>query len=310
MTLGELAKQLESQGDQHLDLVRTSRLYRFPKGYIDWRSLSGVVAFCLANYQKPAPDLASKLNAYRTALWFVQDAPVYCVSTKLLRAFEESDVEQKSELLADLKPPLPTFMLLFPQNAIRTPEGGNLDYAIVHLSEREYPERSHGIAFGFEVPYLQHEHTRNLHWLAVDSKEVVWFSGCGLYEDGTVYQSDEQVGALCTTLTDRAFLRTMRSVVLQCLLALTYVPELCESEPTQQCALSVVPKKGHIKQVTRQPRWLGKEYNPSRESVPPRGSSSTPVRKHWRRGHWRRVVIGARADNRRKWVWIQPVEVG
>jgi len=84
----------------------------------------------------------SRLNASRTSLWFVQDAPIYCLNTELLRAFEQSDVEQNSRLLADLRPPLPTFILLFPQNSITTPEGGVLDYCVVHLSDMDHPEYS------------------------------------------------------------------------------------------------------------------------------------------------------------------------
>ena len=306
MTPHELAKLLEADKNPILELVRTHRPYKTPKGFMDWRALSAIVALCLDMYSDQSQDLASRLNASRTALWFVQDAPMYCLNKELLRAFEQSDVEQNSGLLADLRPPLPTFILLFPQNSIKTPEFGVLDFCVVHLSDVEHPEYSIGEAFGIEVPYLKHEHDRNLHWSGVDTKEVVWFSGCGLKDDGRVIHSRRDLGEEKTTDQDHDFLSKIRSVILQCILTLTYAPELLEKEPVKVGTTRKYGMRLDHEPTWRYPRWLGKEYSTHSSS---NGGTHASPRSHWRAGHWRRVVVGSRELQERKWVWIQPVLV-
>lgn len=311
MTIQEVARLLEQKEDPLMLMVRQVKPYHIPKGYMRWENLSAIVALslaCMKANKAPSNDLASWLNVARTALWFVQDAPLYCLSNQLLRSFDESDVHESPYLFADLRPPLPTFMVLFPQNSIRTPEGTPVDYCIVHLADREHPERSRGDGYGFKVPYLEHEHDRNLHWSAIDQKETCWFSGMGLEADGTIRSSDEQVGGCAISPAEADFLRRMRSLILQCLLTLTYRPDLLDDSPAEAQPAS---RKGQSSRERSQasvmhPRWLGKEYK--RPASTGKGNHASP-KEHWRRGHWRRVVVGARELNQRKWAWIEPTFV-
>ena len=83
---------------QRVALVRRERPYRIPKGFIRWEILSGIVAMGLRQWEARNPkDQATWLNCARTALWFVQNAPIYCLSTNLLRCFEKTEVEEHPE---------------------------------------------------------------------------------------------------------------------------------------------------------------------------------------------------------------------
>ena len=144
MTLYEFASLLSDCSETAL--VRRERPYKLPRGYLRWEVLSAIVggnvaAFCNKNVTvQLSRDQASTLNMYRTVLWFVQDAPLYCISKEMLREFQETDILEQDYLLADLEIAVPTFMLVLPENAIHTPEGANVPYFLVHVSARNHPE--------------------------------------------------------------------------------------------------------------------------------------------------------------------------
>lgn len=313
----EIRKFLESHNDKHLKLVQKERPYKIPSGYMYWKNVCGIIGYFLLNYHPESfheLDPLVQMCVYRTVLWFVQDAPVYCISTELLGAFEETDIEDKPDILVDLKPPLPTFMLLFPQGAVCPPPpqgavcpslGVSLNYVIVHLSDNEYPERSSGSAYGFDVPCLQHPQKQVLHWSGLDNNGQLWTSGSILNEQGKI------ITAPTVDIEGHLFRKKVGSIILQCLLAFTYTPELVTQD---QAEGSAQPSKGFHKQrqkqtLTRTPRWLGKDYTPPPTITGGGGSNHASPRSHWRRGHWRRVVVGARLDQQRKWSWIQPTRV-
>lgn len=308
--LSQFSRLLHQRQDPVLQIVRRERPYRIPKGYMHWDTLSAIVAISLASLDPSQPqpsDLASLLNINRLGLWFVQGAPLYCISTPLLRAFEQTDIHEKQSLLEDLNPPLATMLLLFPANSIKTPDGAPLDFAVVHLADKRWPQLSTGEACGFKVPYLDHEHEINVHWSGISADETCWFSGMGLKHDGTILTSDEQLGSSVCTAEDRAFLAKMRSIILQCLLGLTYRPDLFENEPIPSSGgAGRKHKPSHQKERgPLYPRWIGKHYS---KPIPAGVGSHASPREHWRKGHWKRVAIGVGRIERR-WVWIEPTFV-
>lgn len=297
----------ESHPDR-IDFILQERPYKIPKGFMSMGEIAAITALMIGACGDRRCDQASALNAWRTALWFVQDAPIYLLSTSLLRAFEASDVHDQSKLFANLEIPLPTFMVLLPENAVKTPDGANVDYFIVHAAHAEHPEWSRGNAYGISIPYFNHDHTINLHWSPIDSKQTAWFSGMGLHPDGRIEQSEDQLGSDPTTTKDKEFLAKMRSLMLQCLLSLRYAPQLTE-EP--EAATKKTPGKN--KQPPkfskyRAPRWLGKSYK-LKSFTPQSGQQRKSPRGHWREGHDRRVPVGPGRE-RREWRWIEPTFVG
>lgn len=139
--LSDVLKTLEEAVPENIALVRQDMPYQIPKGFMPWDKLSILVGASLefTNGQNPgAPDTATYLHNHRLALWFLQRAPIYAMRLDLLRAFQQTDIDWDPSLLADLNPPLSTFVVLFPNNAIITAEGYPLDFAVVHLADREH----------------------------------------------------------------------------------------------------------------------------------------------------------------------------
>lgn len=303
MKLKEIARILEEIQLPLLTLIRKERPYRTPKGFIKWEVLSAILACCIANRDDPRIDRASRLNSYKCALWFVQDAPIYALSPSLLQAFLDSDVLDQRDLLTEFKPPLRTFMILFPQGGIRTPEGSHLDWGVVHFADENEPKYSIGSAHGITVPYFVHEHEKNLHWSGVCDDEICWFSGSGVTRSGELIHSDEQHGANQVSEADQKFLAQMRSITLQCLLALSFAPELIELEaPTSKNG-----KNSYKPQATRSVRWLGKNYSYKRKASNSQGRKSP--RGHWRKAHSRRVAVGKNREGR-EWRWFPANWIG
>lgn len=92
----------------------------------------------------------------------------------------------------------------------------------------------------------------------------------------------------------------MRSIALQCLLAMTYRPDLLSTEELPSTHRR--PLRPGQQDTVRHPRWLGKDYR--RPKAVSKGGFHASPRKHWRKSHWRRVPIG-KGRLERKWVWIE-----
>lgn len=312
MKLKEIAKFLENGSPEIkslINLIRTERPYRTPKGFIRWETLSAILACCIVSRDSPTLDAASRFNSYKCALWFVQDAPLYALSPGLLQAFLDSDVLDQRELFREFDPPLKTFMVLFPQGMVKTPDGSHLDWGVVHFADIKNPLGSTGDRFGITVPYFEHDHDVNLHWSGVCDDQTVWFSGSGLSRDGELIHSDDEHGRDKVTEADREFLAQMRSLTLQCLLALSFSPDLVEVEAIQpQPRINQGTRSKPSHPVTRQVRWLGKNYSYKRRA----GCFSNgrkPPRGHWRKAHSRRVAVGKNREGR-EWRWFPANWVG
>jgi hypothetical protein len=305
----EIVRLYAEQNPEKVQFILKERPYKIPKGYLHMSEIASLVGLMVGACGNPSYDQASALNAWRTALWFVQDAPIYLLSTSLLRAFEASDVHDQNKLFANLEIPLPTFMVLLPENAIHSPDGGCVDYFVVHVSHVDRPEWSRGSAYGITIPYLQHDHPVNLHWSTIDTNQTAWFSGMGLYEDGRIEQTDGQLGANPTSPADKEFLAKMRSLMLQCLLSLRYAPQLLEeTETTTRQATGKNKPTTQPKAKYRLPRWLGKGYKVKSPTTQCGAKRKSP-RGHWREGHDRRVPVGPGREGR-EWRWIEPTFVG
>ncbi|MEG4803550.1 hypothetical protein QUB63_22575 [Microcoleus sp. ARI1-B5] len=73
-----------------LKQIRADRTYKMPQGYINWQILSGIVAIAVSTCDRDYAnaDVSAFLHSYRTALWFAQDAPLYCLNSELIEAFD------------------------------------------------------------------------------------------------------------------------------------------------------------------------------------------------------------------------------
>lgn len=125
MSLSELLKSVETLPTW--PLLR-SLAYQMPKGYYPWRVLGGIGAVALAS-ARGEHDHSTRLTVAGCQEWCKAQWPLYCISTSLLRNFEQTDVSDLEKLIPDdWEPPLPGFLLALPENAVRSPAGFPVPY--------------------------------------------------------------------------------------------------------------------------------------------------------------------------------------
>ena len=317
LSLSSYCRLIEETQPELVETVR-ARPYKMPKGYISWHQLSALVAMYLAvvkagiGHRNP-DDLPTEIAALRMTQWFLQDAPLYCLSTDLLRAFENADLSNVFELFQGFETSLPTFLVALPNNAVRTVEGSTLSFLCVHVSERDRPELSVAEGYGLKVPYLDHDGQMHVHLSSMDSIGVTLISGLTVAQEGRLYDSGQIMSAQDLSASDISDANRMKKIALQCLLALAYSPELFdESDGFSSVTRGTSQHRKQKHPSTRSPRWLRSPVSqPGRRSR--QGGSHASPRPHWRSAHERRVPVGPRAKNERKVVrigptWVNPIE--
>ncbi|MEY3334019.1 MAG: hypothetical protein RLZZ176_2322 [Cyanobacteriota bacterium] len=288
--------------------IRAERNYQTPKDYISWEELSGMVGLALStcDVEFANVDFSSFVHSHRMSLWFVQDAPLYCITPELFAAFDNTDVLHKPGALAGWSPSLPTFLVALPKGLESS--SGDIDYLLVHCTNDQHPEWETGTWKDIQIPDIQ---TENLHfdWSTISTKETVWMSSCQVADNGNiVYNDNNNLGRNSIDQADRVFIERVRNLVLNILLSLEYSPtlntEISAGELVTKSQGFAIIKNSNI----RRARWLGKGYQ-TKSDITKSGTHSSP-HTHWRRGHWR--VLEPSTDN--KWkqskrIWIEPVLV-
>jgi len=286
--------------------IRADRSYKMPRKYINWETISALVSVVLSKYHDGG-DKSTYIHNSKLALWFVQDAPIYCLTQEIVEAFDRTDVLHKPQIMMNWKPSLPSFFLALPEH-FATPDGGKIDYLLVANTSPEHPEWHQGQWKHGEIEEKL-ELTENLfHICTVDSNETVWTLVMRIDDKGNlVYDKNADFGSAKLSFADREFLETIRNLVLNVMLAIEHTPELfatvTESETTKSKGFGSNPKT----QLVRFPRWVGKNYQSKSESSNP-SSIRGSVRSHWRRGHWRVLEAGERWKQSKR-IWIEPVFV-
>lgn len=177
--------------------IRGDRTYKMPPNYIKWHILSGIISVALSSctVEYLRVDLSAFIHSYRTALWFIKDAPIYCLTQQLIIAFDQTDALAKPGILRGWQPSLPSFLLAIPKGLIHTPDGTEVDYLTVSCSDCDYPSWNYGKWSNIEIKPFALKHSRYLQLCTVDSYETVWPSGTGVKSDGTlIYDENENFG--------------------------------------------------------------------------------------------------------------------
>jgi len=297
-----------------LKQIRGDRTYKMPPNYITWHTLTGILAVALSScgseYAKV--DISAFIHSYRTSLWFIKDAPIYCLTEQLIEAFDNTDALAKPYVLKDWQPSLPTFLLAIPKGLINTPEGGEVDYLTISCSSCDFPEWNSGKWHNIEIQPFSLDHDRYFQICTVDSNETVWTSGTAVNCDGTlIYDETESVGKHIISSEDRVFLQRIRNLAINVLLTLEFAPSLLTSVTDSD----IKTKSKGFKPIDRSssnikyPRWLGKNYPKFSVLSAEKGTHLSPY-SHWRQGHWRVLESGhGKRWRDSKRLWIQPVWV-
>ena len=213
-----------------LKQMRNERTYKMPPNYIDWQILSGIAAIALStcSIDYARIDISAFLHSYRTALWFAQDAPLYCLTTEIIEAFDRTDALHKPSIFANWQPSLPTFMLAIPKGLIRTPDGGEIDYLTISCSDSEHPQWNRGKWKQVQIEPFSLKHNLYFQICTVDSNETVWTSGTAILSEGCaneeggalMYDESSSIGKHILSAADKEFVQRIRNLVINILLAL------------------------------------------------------------------------------------------
>ena len=328
----------EKSNKQLLGDIREEMNYRMPSEYISWQVLSQVIGIALStcelSYAKT--DISAFLHSYRIALWFAQNAPVYCLTRELIEAFDRTDALHKPGIMCGWQPSLPTFLLAIPKGAINTPDGAYLDYLTVSCSDFNHPEWNSAKWRNFTIEPFNLKYPLHFQFCTVDSKETVWTSGTAIDEGGNtlIYDENSNIGRNTLTPEDRVFIQRLRNLVLNIILTLEFLPALVSDIEKKDL---VTPKGfgeslSKCKALDRLPRWLGKNFCITKSDSLEKSeeteeieeikqqqteieqneisrSHSSPI-AHWRKGHWRVLESGEgkRWKNAQR-IWIKPIYV-
>ena len=306
-------KAFEQVNKDLLAKIRIDRTYKMPPNYINWQILSGIVAIaistCSPDYAKI--DVSAFIHSYRTALWFAQNAPIYCLTPEIIEAFDRTDALHKPSILAGWQPSLPTFMLAIPKGLIYTPEGGKIDCLTVSCSDSIRPEWNRGRWKNIEIEPFNLKHSLYFQICTIDTQETVWTSGTAIGLDGAlIYDETSSIGKHTMSVADKEFVQRIRNLVINILLALEFSPSLL-TDATE--AEAKAKSKGFANKQTsssaRYPRWLGKNYQSKSVLSAAKGTHCSPC-THWRRGHWRLLESGeGKRWKEARRLWIEPVLV-
>lgn len=300
-------------GNNELYKILLRKKYKIPNNYIQWQDLAALISMNAPLFNDNRLDRAQQFTSHRMALWVVHDSPIYCLDSKLLEKFQQTDIEDESLIFRDLIPqiPLHSLMLLLPKKTIVSPDGGYVDFLNIHCSDVRHPELSTGDKYGLRPYYLKPEHDVILHFGCVDTKATIWFSGWGINEaDGKVFQKPISLGTAKILPEDNNFIRQMQSLVMQCLMFLCFEkPEIDNVTFKDTINITGFSSTKEPKEKCFYPRWLRESKKEKLEvrHIKKIDSHSSPS-PHWRRGHWRRTAVGkGKVD--RKWNWIKPTFV-
>jgi hypothetical protein len=256
---------LEDVKKDLLKEIKGDRTYKMPPNYINWHILSGIIGVALSSctLEYIRSDLSAFIHSYRTALWFIKDAPIYCLTQQLIEAFDQTDAICKPGILRGLQPSLPTFLLAIAKGLIHTPDGAEVDYLTVSCSDCEHPEWNYGKWGNIEIKPFNLKHDRYFQICTVDSLETVWTSGTAVKSDGTlIYDENENLGKHTISADDKVFLQRIRNLVINVLLTLEFVPALLADVTDSKIKIKSKKFMPIYRSLSnaRYPRWLGKNY--------------------------------------------------
>ncbi len=295
-------KMLRHQAEPLASHIIEDRPYRTPKSYPHWQELASTIALSFSE----TTSKATLIHNHSCGLWLSQNAPMYTVSTELLRHFEKTDLplHPNNSLLQTIAFPLSSILVLFPSNAIKTPDGGCLDWAIVRLDDANTPEFNSGHYRGlnFELLSHQNEYPRSFYWSSIDTKNINWYGGAWIKEDGSLLIKQSVLGEIPLNEHDHQFTHHIRLLCLQLFFAACFEPSLSADSPHHHntTAASQSPRKNRS--------WTPRALSlPEKKTTAGKRAATTHAspRAHWRRGHWRNQAIGE-GRQQRKLTWIKP----
>lgn len=300
----------------------TQRQYSNPRGYQKFEQvIQMVIAHIYSVYHLPWESLNSHLtisNALALIFQIAQtQAPIYWLSASLLETMLQTDLPK---WIYGMKRPVQLGMLILPENTIYTPDREPVDYiAFRHTLAGEAPPSINFNNQRIEIAANKYDY---ITCATTTRSGTVYITNFGLQlseEDDALnhgepnFQSYDELGIQLDKDAENNFLRLMESIIVQTLLLMQLQPQIVTSGSSSHSAPGVGFGKSKQQKEPHEiwtPNWIGKDYRRRQTQVDATGTEThASLRPHWRRGHFRRVVVGKRELNQREWRWLEPVYV-
>ncbi len=315
----EILKTFEKHSKYLIKAIRTERDYQIPKGYISWTKLSAIAGLALSTcgLEYARVDLFAFNHSHHLALWFAQDAPLYCITSSLFEALDNTDALHKPKVFTGWKPSLPSLLIALPKGILTSPTG-EVDYLVICCSDPEHPEWELANWNQIQIPELFSKET-HFEVATVDRAQTVWFSSTIVTPEGNLIYKQLNQGKH-HNFRDRQFIERIRNLTINILLFLQYSSDFTndsvdENEASDNEVVIKKPKgftlvKSDRPSNVRRVRWLGKDYERKQGKHESLGGTHASPYYHRRKGHWRVLE----AEDGKPWknskrIWIEPTEV-
>jgi hypothetical protein len=305
-------KQLRRQAIESAEYkALIKRRYRDPEGYGKHKEVMlDIVTNLMMGFQITEDTWNHSQNSSRTCTalvqeWYMEKSSSYWLDQNLFEAFQRTDIPEK---IGDLKQVIPSGLIMLPKG-LRTPEGENLKWIV--FAHRLKQEPAGLIRLGKMVFHGQPQDYDFVAWAAITPSTTVY---ANLFKVDHAEQPELLDGGwlgVQNAIADveQEFIRQVTSIVIQTLLIAQIEPQLLEAESTiQGKRQGGFSKRNQDKWLS--PNWIGRNYTPRKPSAKASVTTGRQLPFHWRRGHFRRVVVGERSQNQREWRWVQPYPVG
>ena len=297
------------------------RLYRNPKGYIEYETVTFQMARLLFSYQLYDGNFFEQDFTHRNSLVILNQAyqsdfASFWLNDNLFDAFYNTHLPTS---IGQIKRVVPVGLLFLPPK-IRNPDGLLVKWIIFY----------HRLAHESFLPIVLPKGT--LHFISEQKDTLSWIT---ILDDGTQYgvnrkleineqqidYEDEDMyiseilryqGNNIDTESEKEFSDKITELLIQTLLYLQLRPSEAELIVKAQLSQSLNPQKIKNTKQKLNPIILGQSYQAKTEATY-RHSVQSGIRKspitHWRRGFYRRQPYGSREKTQHKLIWIEPVLV-
>ena len=276
--------------------------YRSPKGYPNTQNIAVNLASQVIIAEqyvegKLPKDLAHTAESAATQIFLYaakkaeqELVPCYWLASELAESLIETDIPDN---WTGLKPFINSGFLLLPQNCIKYSGFGETE-SIDWLYFEVRTDRSK----------INSE-------LDNDEPAILWTSGSNRLSVffGTINLTDKFLIDDSLSEKDKKIVKQVNKLLLNTMLVLNYKPELLDKPESESKGVGFGNAGKLPSNFSRNPVWIGKVYEKSREYSKPINRLVREPREHYRRGHWARRRHGTREKWQYQWHWIEPTVV-
>ena len=266
--------------------------YKLPKPYPLWRKVleQGAITLLASHSATETNDYSLHSHAESWRELVHEKTPLYCISKDIIRDFQQTDITEGEPFFPkDWIPKILRFVAVFPDSVIKDCENNGIVMAFVEAFSR--------------VPKDLAMFSKGVMITAINQKGIIYSTAFGIGDAGELLINPNLMAGSCSmTPEEGLFLQDFRSIIIQSILCLEFVPQYVEEPPAPRASSNPKAKAQHWN-----PRMLGRTYvrrikPPAPQAEAPRGTNRSP-RTHQRAAFWRSQACGKNFQDRvQRWI--------